>query len=124
MACILVVDDTQDSFDLVADTLEGTHEVVQARTGPEGLALARLLVPAVILLDMSLPELDGFSVARRLKADRRLAAVPVVALTAHAMQGDRERCLAAGCDDYMAKPINVRELAMLVEKHVSHVGAS
>lgn len=120
MACVLVVEDTQDSFDLIADALEEAHEIVHARTGPEGLALARLLVPAVILLDMSLPELDGFAVARHLKADRRLAAIPVVAITAHAMQGDRERCRAAGCDDYLAKPVNIRDLAALVERHVGH----
>lgn len=117
MQTVLVIDDTQDSFDLVADALEGAFALVHGGTGPEGLALARAHQPNLILLDMSLPGMDGWAVVRHLKADANLAHVPVIAMTAHAMNGDRERCIAAGCDDYVSKPIDVRSLAALVTRH-------
>lgn len=119
MSTILVVEDAQDNFDLIAEVLEDKYDLVHAVTGPEGLAQAKAVKPDLILLDMSLPAMDGWEVARRLKADTSLAGIPVVALTAHVMKGDRERCIDAGCDDYMAKPINVRELAALADRYVS-----
>lgn len=119
MSTLLVVDDTQDNLDLVADLLEDDHTLVFATSGKQGIDRARETRPDLILLDMGLPEMDGWEVVRHLKADEKLAAIPVIALTAHAMKGDRERCLAAGCDGYMAKPIDVHELSAMVERFLA-----
>lgn len=110
MNTILVVDDTQDNLDLIEDALGHDHQIVHARSGTEGIAKAAGLNPELILLDMAMPGMDGREVARQLKADRRLAEIPVVAVTALAMNGDRERCLASGCDDYLAKPFHIDQL--------------
>jgi CheY-like chemotaxis protein len=85
-------------------------EVSTAGDGLQGLALARTQMPDLILLDMSLPEMDGWEVARRLKGDARTQAIPVIALTAHAMNGDRQAALDAGCEDYDTKPIDMERL--------------
>lgn len=119
MSSILVVEDTQDNFELVEDALEEMHQVVHATSGRDGLSQARALQPDLILLDMGMPDMDGWEVARRLKADPDLAHIPVIALTAHAMTGDRERCLEVGCDDYMAKPIDLRGLSRMVDHHLT-----
>jgi len=123
MKTILVVEDTQDNFDLIEDALEDEHKLIHATNGPEGLMLVKQHRPDLILLDIGLPGMDGWEVVRHLKADPETMAVPVVALTAHAMTGDREKCLKAGCDDYMAKPINVSELAALIKRHLTHATA-
>jgi CheY-like chemotaxis protein len=116
MSTILVVEDTQDSYDLIADALGDEHTLVHARTGPEGLDLAARVRPDLILLDMRLPELDGLSVVRRLRGMEELRAIPVVAVTANAMPQDRATCLAAGCDHYISKPIAIRDLVDLVNR--------
>ena len=89
------------------------HRVETAADGLQGLALARQHVPDVILLDLGLPVVDGWECARRLKADPATRAIPIIALTAHAMVGDRQQALDAGCDDFDTKPI---DLAVLLEK--------
>ena len=104
MSTILIVDDTQDNFDLLEDAIGESFELIHAETGKEALAQTRALKPDLILLDMGLPDMDGWEVAKRLKADTDLARIPTAAVTAHAMSGDREKCLEAGCDDYVAKP--------------------
>lgn len=119
MKRILVVEDTQDNFDLIADVLGDQYEIRHAKTGTEGLEQAVSLKPDLILLDMNLPELDGWEVAARLRKVPETSETPVIALTAHAMKGDRERCLQAGCTDYVSKPINIRELLTLVERYTS-----
>lgn len=124
MSTILIVEDTQDNFDLIEDALEDEHNLIHATTGQEGLAQARTHKPDLILLDMGLPGMDGWEVAQHLKADPETRTVPVVALTAHAMTGDREKCLKVGCDDYMAKPINVSELVAMIDRHLTHAPAS
>jgi len=86
-------------------------EVLIAEDGERGLALAGSERPDLILMDMSLPVVDGWEATRRLKADAATAAIPVIALTAHAMTSDRERALAAGCDDYDSKPVDLARLA-------------
>ncbi len=116
MSTILVIEDNQDNFDLIADALGDEHDLVHALTGPDGLGQAGRIKPELILLDIGLPDMDGLEVVRRLKADASLADIPVIALTAHAMSGDREKCLQAGCDDYMSKPIAVREFRSIVER--------
>lgn len=109
---ILVVEDNPMNMELTTDVLEAAGFVVQqAFTAEEGLAQARKEPPALILMDVSLPTMDGLTATGILKGDPTLAHVPVVALTAHAMSGDRERALAAGCDGYLSKPIDTRTLA-------------
>ena len=105
---ILVVEDNPGNRMLIADLLAANgYRPIEARDGEEGIALARQEKPDLILMDLSLPRLDGWEATRRLKADAELKDIPVVALTAHAMAGDEAKALDAGCDGYIAKPINV-----------------
>ncbi|MBF0098320.1 MAG: response regulator [Magnetococcales bacterium] len=114
MSVILLVEDNEMNRDMLSRRLQRKgFEVLMAEDGAQGLAMAQSSGPDLILMDMSLPVLDGWEATRRLKADPVLAGVPVIALTAHAMEGDREQALAAGCDDYDSKPI---ELPRLLEK--------
>src|SRR5262249_10859135 len=96
--------------DLVEQMLDDDFEVLMAVDGPEGLRMAEEEQPALILMDISLPGMDGLEVTRRIKANPLTAGIPVVALTAHAMVSDRERALTAGCDDFLTKPIDERLL--------------
>src|SRR5437660_2152288 len=106
-AKILLVEDDEMNRDMLSRRLElHGYDVVQATDGAEGLALAGTAAPDLILMDMNLPELDGWETVRRLKAEEATRGVPVIALTADALMGDREKALHAGCDDYEAKPIN------------------
>ncbi len=109
---VLVVEDNPDNLTLIADVLSSLdYEVLQAFDGEQGVQLANSERPDLILMDLSLPRMDGWTATRAIKANPELREIPIIALTAHAMVGDRERALAAGCDDYVAKPINLRELA-------------
>ena len=107
MAKILLVEDEPDTRELVRLTLElDGHEVVEAATAEEGILRARSSRPDLILMDLSLGgQFDGLEATKRLRADPAFEETPIIALTAHAMQGDRERSLAAGCDDHWTKPI-------------------
>ncbi|MCW5623359.1 MAG: response regulator [Burkholderiales bacterium] len=103
---LLIEDNPQNSY-MTCFLLEHRgYEVTVAQTGPEGLALAATLLPDLILLDIQLPGMDGHTVARRLKADPQLRGVPVIAVTSYAMQGDREKCVEAGAEGYIEKPID------------------
>ena len=114
MARILLVEDNEMNRDMLSRRLARRgHEVLIAIDGGEGVARASADLPDLILMDMSLPVLDGWEATRRIKADPAPSKIPLIALTAHAMAGDREHALAAGCDDYDTKPI---ELDRLVEK--------
>ena len=104
-ARIAVVEDNPDNRLLVRAILEELYEVEEYANGPDALAGLATSRPDLVLLDISLPGMDGVEVLRRVRADARLAALPVVALTAHAMAGDREKFLAAGFDEYVTKPI-------------------
>lgn len=107
---ILVVDDNQDSRELVMKILKGKgHQLIEAVDGEDALEKVAAEQPNLILLDISLPKIDGHEVTRRLKQNKKFASIPVIALTAHAMKGDKEKALASGCDDYISKPINVRD---------------
>ncbi|MCL7488000.1 MAG: response regulator [Desulfobulbaceae bacterium] len=107
---ILIVDDNRDSRELVIKILQGKgHQLCEAVDGEDALEKVAAEQPDLILMDISLPKMDGYEATRRLKSDERFASIPVIALTAHAMKGDREKALAAGCEDYISKPINVRE---------------
>jgi two-component system, cell cycle response regulator DivK len=117
---ILVVEDNRDNMTLIYDVLTSLdYEVLQAVDGEQGVALAAEQKPNLILMDLSLPRMDGWTAARTIKANEALKHIPVIALTAHAMVGDRERALEAGCDDYITKPINLPELASKLTRHLS-----
>ena len=105
MPTLAVVEDNADNRLLLQAILGGTYDLVEYENGPEALAGMAQSRPALVLLDISLPGMDGTEILRRIRADERLATLPVIALTAHAMSGDRERYLAAGFDDYVTKPI-------------------
>lgn len=114
MTKILLVEDNEMNRDMLSRRLvRNGFEIVMAVNGQEGLDLASSENPDLILLDMSLPVIDGWEAARRLKADAATAKIPVIALTAHAMVQDKEKALAAGCDDFDTKPV---ELPRLLEK--------
>ena len=111
MAKILLVEDNEMNRDMLSRRLiKKGFDVVMAVDGQQGLDMATIENPDIILLDMSLPVMDGWEVARNLKANDDLKAIPVIALTAHAMSGDREKTLAAGCDEYDTKPIEFKRL--------------
>ena len=111
MTKILYVEDNDDNVFMLRPRLERKgFRVVVAADGEAGLELARAERPDLILMDLGLPGLDGWEATRRLKADGATRAIPVIALSAHAMAGDREAALAAGCDDYDAKPVDLKRL--------------
>jgi CheY-like chemotaxis protein len=117
MAKILLVEDNEMNRDMLSRRLiRRGYEVVLAVDGEEGVARAESELPALILMDMSLPVLDGWEAARKLRATPATRAIPIIALTAHAMAGDRERALAAGCDDFDTKPIELDRLLAKIEK--------
>ncbi len=111
MAKILLVEDNEMNQDMLSRRLRRKgYDVVVAPDGAQGVELARSEAPALILMDMSLPVLDGWEATRRLKGTPETRSIPIVALTAHAMSGDREKAIAAGCDDYDTKPIDFPRL--------------
>ena len=114
---LLVVEDNPDNLETIRAVLSG-QRIVEAVDGEAALVLLATVSPSLILLDMQLPRMDGREVLRRLKADPTTAGIPVVALTASAMAGDRERFIAAGCADYLSKPYEVEELKALVERFI------
>jgi two-component system cell cycle response regulator DivK len=116
MKKILIVEDTPLNMDLMVQLLEDNFELLKAIDGAQGLKLASEERPDLILMDLSLPVLDGWEVTRRLKNDLALAAIPVVALTAHAMEGDEESARAAGCDAYLTKPVDEDLLFQAIEQ--------
>lgn len=116
MAKLLLVEDTPEIWDFLSRRLARRgHEVALAHDGQAGLDAARANPPQAILLDMNLPVLDGWTVARALKDDPATAAIPIIALTAHALAGDREKALAAGCDDYHPKPVDFSRLLTQID---------
>ena len=123
MAKILLVEDNEMNRDMLARRLRRRgHEVLVAVDGAEGLELARREAPTLILMDMTLPVLDGWEATRRLKADPATGSIPIIALTAHAMAGDRERALAAGCDDYDTKPVELPRLLAKIDALLARAG--
>lgn len=120
MATVLIVEDNEMNRDMLSRRLERRGFTIRiAVDGAEGVAMATADIPDLVLMDMSLPIMDGWEATRTLKANPDTAGIPVIGLTAHAMAGDREKCLAAGCDDYDTKPI---ELLRLLEKMQSQLG--
>src|SRR4028119_1323155 len=116
MPKILLVEDNEMNRDMLSRRLtRKKYEVLMAVDGMEGVAMARSEAPDLVLMDMSLPVMDGWEAARQLKANPETQAIPIIALTAHAMSGDREKALDAGCDDYDTKPIELPRLLGKIE---------
>ena len=114
MAKILYVEDNEDNIYMLSSRLgRRGHQVLVARDGQEGIDMAQREMPALIIMDLNLPVVDGWESTRRLKATPETRHIPIIALSAHAMSGDRDRALAAGCDDYDTKPV---ELPRLLQK--------
>jgi CheY-like chemotaxis protein len=125
MPKILLVEDNEMNRDMLARRLERKgYEVATARDGLEGVNLALAGDFGLILMDLSLPVLDGWEATRQIKADDRTRGVPVIALTAHAMAGDREKALEAGCDDYDSKPVEFPRLLGKIEQWLGRASGS
>lgn len=119
---ILLVEDNEMNRDMLSRRLKRKgYEVISATDGARGISMAQSEEPDLILMDISLPIMDGLQATRQLKGDLNTRAIPVIALTAHAMAGDREKCLDAGCDDYATKPV---EFPQLLAKIESFLGTS
>lgn len=117
---ILCIEDNDSNMRLVSRIVEGEkHDFTAAADGVTALAMARRDPPDLILLDINIPGLNGLDLARRLKSDASLASIPLIATTANVLLGDRERCLEAGCDEYLAKPLDVRELQSILRTYLT-----
>jgi two-component system, cell cycle response regulator DivK len=120
MAKILYVEDNEDNIYMLTNRLARKgYEVLVARDGQECLDAAQREAPSLILLDLNIPVLDGWQAARRLKAASATRRIPIIALSAHAMSGDRERALAAGCDEYETKPVELPRLLRKIDAILS-----
>ena len=117
---ILLIEDNDQNRYMATFLLEKHgYEVVSAVDGPTGIELAIKVQPCLILLDIQLPQMDGYAVARELRRNRALSGIPIVAVTSYAMTGDREKALAAGCDGYMEKPVNPESFVADIEQHLN-----
>jgi len=119
MKRVLIVEDVEFNRDLLVQLLEEDYELLTATNGAAGVELAERERPDLILMDLSLPVVDGWEATRRIKANPALRHIPIIALTAHAMMGDEDKARAAGCDDYLSKPIDE---ALLFEKLAHFLG--
>ena len=120
---ILIIEDEESNIDVLVSILElmlDHTNVIIARDGREGIRMAYEHEPDLIMMDMSLPKLDGWEATRTLKNNPRFKEVPILALTAHAMIGDREKAFEAGCDDYFTKPIEVDEFVRFIQPYLIH----
>ena len=121
---ILVVEDHEVNRDLLIRRLSRKgYEVLAAKDGTSALQITREELPDLVLMDVNLPDIDGLDATRQLKADEKTAGIPVIALTAHAMSGDKEKALEAGCDDYDSKPIELPRLLEKMENLLSNKSA-
>lgn len=119
---ILLVEDEQGNIDVLQDILElmfDQHKLLIARDGHEAIKMAYEEQPDLILMDLGIPKLDGWEVTRSLKSNENFQEIPILAITAHAMIGDREKALAAGCDDYYTKPIEVDEFVDFMRPYLN-----
>lgn len=125
MPKILIVEDNAMNLDMLSRRLQRRgYEIFAASDGESGIVAARSALPDLILMDLSLPGLDGWEATEMLKADPDLRDTPIIALTAHAMRGDREKAMEAGCDDYATKPVDLPSLVEMIERHLSESSES
>lgn len=125
MTKILYVEDNEDNIYMLSNRLARKgYEVIVATDGEQGVDLARSEAPALILMDLTLPVVDGWEATRRLKAASETRDIPVIALTAHAMSDDREKALAAGCDDFDTKPVDFKRLLGKIQALLSEEATS
>jgi len=125
MPRIVLIEDNEMNRDMLSRRLvRRGYEVAIALDGEQGLAMARSEAPALILMDMSLPGIDGWEATRQLKAAPETQKIPVIALTAHAMAGDREKAVAAGCDDFDTKPVELTRLLEKIEALLGRTGGA
>jgi len=123
MTRILLVEDNEMNRDMLSRRLvRGGYEVIIAEDGARGVAIAMSDKPDLILMDMSLPVIDGWEATRQIKATPGISRIPIIALTAHAMAGDRDKALASGCDDYDTKPIELQRLLRKMETLLTAAG--
>jgi len=119
MKKVLVIDDTEANIQLCSFILKKKgHEPIEARNGLEGVDSAINKKPDLILLDIQLPDIDGLEVAKRIRSSEREAKTPIIAVTSYAMPGDREKIMKAGCNGYLAKPINVDEFMKEIDRYL------
>ena len=120
MAKILIIEDNEQNLYLETFILQKNgHEIIQARNGETGIALAAETRPALILLDIQLPGMDGYTVAKELRKNSALVNIPIIAVTSYAMPGDRDQILEAGCTDYIEKPINPDTFHAEIARHLN-----
>jgi len=118
---VLLVEDNEMNMKLGRDVLRATgYATLEATSGEEAVEMARAHAPALVLMDIQLPGIDGVEALARLRRDEKTASIPVLALTAQAMSGDREQFLGAGFDGYLSKPVDVLELIRAVKEHCAH----
>ena len=119
---ILVVEDHEDNRRILRDLLTSAgYELIEAETGPEGVDMAKVHRPDLILMDLQLPGIDGYEAACRIKAEPALSSVPIVAVTSYALSGDEERAYAAGCTAYISKPYSPRKLLARIREQLATV---
>lgn len=118
MKKILIVEDVELNIDLLVQLLEDDYELIVAEDGQAGVAMAAEYRPDLILMDMSLPVLDGYEATKQIKAQTALQHIPIIGLSAHAMAGDANKAAAAGCDDYITKPLDDELLFETLEKYL------
>lgn len=124
MAKILLVEDNEMNRDMLSRRLQKRgHEVAIAVDGAAGVAKAKAELPEIVLMDMSLPVMDGWEATRQLKGDASTARIPIIALTAHAMTSDRDKALAAGCDDFDTKPVELPRLLGKIDELLKKAGS-
>lgn len=122
MAKILLIEDNEMNLDMLSRRLERRgYEILVATDGAQGIAVAKENLPDLILMDMSLPVMDGWEATRRIKADDSLSHIPIIALTAHAIAGDREKAIAVGCDEYESKPVKFPRLLAKIQEFLGEV---
>jgi len=115
----MVVEDNEKNRKLIRVVLKAKgYNVIEATTGEEALSLLKEQIPDIILMDIQLPGIDGLTLIRQIKADAGKKDIPIIAVTAHAMKGDQQKILDTGCDAYMSKPIDTRELPLTIEKYL------
>jgi len=118
---VLCVEDNSVNMLLVSRIVEAEgHDLIRAEDGPTALSILEETTPDIILLDINLPGISGLELARRFKANDKLAPVPLVATTAQVLVGDREKCLEAGCDDYLPKPLDIRKLREILRQYLNN----